>query len=197
MQDHSPEIREKLEALYSEIEATRMKDVPILNPDLTVAAIGFEPWQEFHLGVLLTPWFMNLMLLPQDAEGFSESPPGVGEKWKIQLPAGQVEFIVGHEDVLGYSLSCSLFSPVFEFSDQEAAVETAQAALAQVLAASDEVEEEDDDAEMRNLWAGKLPSSEDGQPPDAEAARQTTPAEISRRDLFRGGSARGGAEGQP
>ena len=197
MQDPGIKISERLEALYSEIEATRMKDVPILNPALTVAAIGFAPWQEFHLGVLLTPWFMNLMLLPQDAQGFSELKPGVGEKRQIQLPAGQVEFIVGHEQALGYSLSCSLFSPVFEFSDQEAAVETAQAALAQVLAATDEAEEEDDDAEMRNLWAGKLPSSEDGQPPDAEAAPQTAPAEISRRDLFRGASARSGAVGQP
>jgi len=199
MQDPGIKIGEGLEALYSEIEATRMKDVPVLNPALTVAAIGFAPWQDYHLGVLLTPWFMNLMLLPQDAEGFSESPPDVGEKWQIQLPAGQVEFIVGHEEVLGYSLSCSLFSPVFEFSDQEAAIETAQAALAQVLALPDDIEDGDDDAEMRDLWAGKLPAPDDRQvsDPEAASARQTSPPEISRRDLFRGTSARSIAEDQP
>ncbi|MDU8929651.1 [NiFe]-hydrogenase assembly chaperone HybE [Alisedimentitalea sp. MJ-SS2] len=199
MKDRGAILRDRLETLYGEIEVTRMKGVPILNPALSVAAIGFEPWQDYHFGVLLTPWFMNFVLLPKDAETFAQSQPSVGDKRRIQFPAGQVEFIVGHEDVLGYSLSCSLFSPVFEFSDQEAAVETAQAALTQVLAASDEDEDGDNDAEMRNLWAGKLPVPEDIRTPDAETEppRHVTPSEISRRDLFRGASSRRVAEGQP
>ena len=42
-----------------------MAGVPMLNPALRVQAVGFRHWQSHWLGVLVTPWFMNLMLLPR------------------------------------------------------------------------------------------------------------------------------------
>lgn len=53
----------QLAALYRGIAATRMAEVPICHPGLAVAAVGFAPEPDGRgaLGVLLTPWFMNLV----------------------------------------------------------------------------------------------------------------------------------------
>jgi len=55
----------KLEAVFSKIERERMSDIPILNPSLQVAAIGMRPLGESWVCALVTPWFINLMALPQ------------------------------------------------------------------------------------------------------------------------------------
>lgn len=182
MQDSGAYIRDRLQDLYIEIEETRMEGVPILNAALSVAAFGFEPWQDYHLGVLLTPWFMNLILVPQEQDAFLPTAPSVGEKIQIALPAGHVEFIVGYEEGFGHSLSCSLFSPVFEFEDQAAAVETAEAALAEVLKPANDDEAED--ADMRGIWAGRLPEPD---PVEPDAPALNVPKEVNRRDFLRGG----------
>lgn len=183
-----------LVSLYQEISDTRMEGVPILNNALSVAAFGFDGYQEYRLGVLLTPWFMNLVLMPLDAAEYAENAPQVGAKVNVNLPAGKVEFIVGYEEAIGHSLSCSLFSPVFEFADQDAAVQTAEAALAEILNADAETEDEDPD--MTNVWAGKLPEPELPEPDVAEdeGGAETVASgpvkDVSRRDFLRGGRAR-------
>ncbi|WP_059287489.1 [NiFe]-hydrogenase assembly chaperone HybE [Aquitalea magnusonii] len=62
----------QLEALFRDIAASRMQGIPILNPALQVEAIGFQQWGgpqgRLWAGVLLTPWFMNLLLLPIDTD---------------------------------------------------------------------------------------------------------------------------------
>ena len=37
----------------------------MVNPALAVEAVGFRPWGEHWLGILITPWFMNLVLMPR------------------------------------------------------------------------------------------------------------------------------------
>lgn len=186
---------ETLVSLYQEISDTRMEGVPILNNALSVAAFGFEDFQEYRLGVLLTPWFMNLVLLPLDASEYTENAPQVGTKVSVNLPAGKVEFIVGFEDAIGHSLSCSLFSPVFEFEDQDAAIQTAEAALAEVM--NPDAETEDEDPDMTDVWAGKLPEPELAEPDETEEEEEvsemteTGPVkDVNRRDFLRGGRAR-------
>ncbi len=177
-----------LVSIYREIAATRMEGVPVLNTALDVAAFGFGEFQDYRLGVLLTPWFMNLVLLPLDGEEYAKNAPQVGEKLFVNLPAGQVEFIVGYEEAIGHSLSCSLFSPVFEFEDQAAAEETAMAALAEIL--NQAAETEDEDPDMANVWAGKLPEPEAVEE-DVDAPKPAQPVKpVNRRDFLRGGKAR-------
>lgn len=185
------QMRAQLKQLFQEIETTRMEGVPVLNKALSVAAFGFEPYLDYHLGVLLTPWFMNVMLVPQKRDDYAENPPQVGDKKKINLPAGQVEFIVSYEESLGYSLSCSLFSPVFEFKDQAAAQETAIAALQEIL--NDNCETEEHEAEMRDIWAGHLPKPEPDTGQQGEGDETATPqrapsSDVSRRNFLRGGT---------
>ena len=116
----------RLEATFQRILETRMDGVPILNPALAVEAVGFRPWQSHWLGALVTPWFINLVVLPGD--GAWRSVPDRDSVW-YAFPAGRFEFIAGSEPGLGPYHACSLFSPVGEFGDHETARETARVAL--------------------------------------------------------------------
>ena len=182
--DTTPEtMRATLESRFREIEETRMDGVPILNKNLSVAALGFEVWQDYALGVLSTPWFMNLMMIPIDQEKFSAGAPQVGDKRLLNIPAGQVEFILGFEEGHGWSLACSLFSPMFEFADQEAALETAGAALAEAL--NDAAELDAPEQDMQDIWEGNLPEPELVEDlPEAPPARP--PQDMDRRTFLRG-----------
>lgn len=149
---------ETLTTVFREIHRERMADVPILNEALDVEAVGFVAIDAGVLGVLVTPWFMNLMLLPTGEGDFAGQHPG--EKTVVPLPAGDYEFIAGSEDGIGDYRMCSLFSPVFEFGDHATAVATAEAVMAGVLT---------------------VPEPAAPEPVKAAPARS-----VSRRDLFRG-----------
>jgi len=116
-----------LERRYTAIAAGAMRGLPVLNPALRVRAVGFRRWGEHWLGVLVTPWFMNLVLMPRLPERW----PAVGEREMrhFVFPAGVFAFIAAHDAEIGPHLSCSLFSPMFEFTDAAAAEATAAAAL--------------------------------------------------------------------
>jgi len=158
-----------LERVFRNIQQKRMQDVPILNPALCVADIGMRPFGDAWLSVLVTPWFINLMVLPgSDADAGWESVPA-GSKIVRQFPAGAFEFICGAEDGIGPYQMCSLFSPVLEFENQEAAVAAAEAALGALFDAS------------LHPDRSKEHSASNPSPQDKPA----TPA-VSRRDLLSG-----------
>lgn len=152
----------ELEATFDRIRVERMADVPILNSAVAVEAVGFEPLGKGDrtdgdelVGVLITPWFMNLMLVPVDPDAPAAESPG--ETSLRSFPAAEFEFIAGFEEGFGSYRMCSLFSPMFDFADHEAASETAAAVM---------------DGIMR---------------PKAEESQATPPASrpMSRRELFR------------
>ena len=124
---------ERFEEAFRELHRGRMRDVPFLNPALHVQAVNFRPYADERvgaatLGILITPWFMNL--IASDLPGGTPSAPaGMGMTVRIGLPAGEVDFIAGELEGIGRVDSCSLFSPVFEFASMEAAVETAEEAV--------------------------------------------------------------------
>jgi [NiFe] hydrogenase assembly HybE family chaperone len=130
-----------LETAFRQIARTRMAGVPILHPRLAVQALGFEPESgengaaSMALGVLITPWFMNLVRLPLQAEAEDELPlPGLGAAHAVG--SWRFDFFGGHEDGLGRYAAASLFSPMAEFVDQAAAVATAREVLQQLRAAA-------------------------------------------------------------
>jgi len=122
---HSPAAA--LEQRFEAIQRQQMQGVPMLNPALRVQAVGFQPWSEHWLGVLVTPWFMNLMLLPRVVEGWH----AIGERESRHhvFPAGVFEFLGGRDAELGDYQACSLFSPMSDFATQAGAADTARAAL--------------------------------------------------------------------
>jgi [NiFe] hydrogenase assembly HybE family chaperone len=113
----------RLEEIFRHILDTRMREVPLLNPALGVEAVGFQRTSHGWLGVMITPWFMNLMLVPAEGAAWSMLP--LGEKRRVKLPAGTFEFFGGREDSLGEYLYCSMFSPMSQFADHGAARATA------------------------------------------------------------------------
>ncbi|MFN9032001.1 MAG: [NiFe]-hydrogenase assembly chaperone HybE [Betaproteobacteria bacterium] len=121
------EVAARLTRAFAEIANTRMADVPFCNSALQVESVGFRSWDGRWLGVLITPWCMNLMLLPQDPAAWRHVR--YGDSQGYALPAGVFEFISAREPLVGDYQSCSLFSPMFEFGDQEGARLTALAAL--------------------------------------------------------------------
>ncbi len=170
-----PQVADLVSA-FRQIERTRMKGLPFLNPELRVEAVGFVPWDTGALGVLVTPWFMNLVLLP----GTAEWPQlRVGDKVRQCFPSGCYEFTVGDEPGVGRYQGCSLFSPMLEFEDQAAAVATA----AEVMRGLQDKENREDltlnEAEVRRAWQGAPEETDDKSLSD----RMEQP--ISRRALLR------------
>jgi [NiFe] hydrogenase assembly HybE family chaperone len=108
-----------LVALYEAVQRSRMQGLPIVNPALAVEAVAFAPWGGRWLGIMVTPWFMNVVLAPLDAHAWQ--PLAMGEKRFEQLPAGDFEFIGAFDERVGEFRICSLFSPVLEFEDQATA----------------------------------------------------------------------------
>lgn len=161
MTNVSPEsVSAALEATFASIQEQRMADIPVLNRALEVEAVGFMPWNEYYLGVLVTPWFMNLMLLPKNADSWQLL---AGTKSSHTFPSGEYEFTAGDESDIGPYEMCSLYSPMFEFENQEAAVATARYVLEDLMA----------DAETADTV----------EPVVAAAKTERT---ISRRELLRG-----------
>jgi [NiFe] hydrogenase assembly HybE family chaperone len=108
----------RLEAAFR-AAAQRMQGLPIVNQALDVEAVGFARWEGHWLGVLVTPWFMNLTLFPGDPERWQTLAPGA--KRRYRFPAGDYEFIGAHDATIGEFQVCSLFSPVHEFEDHATA----------------------------------------------------------------------------
>lgn len=126
-----------LETAFIAIDQGSMADMPLRNPALSVEAIGFRPWGLPRgaglLGVLVTPWCMNVMLLPLRGDDPAWADLEVGVKESHALPCGTVEFTAGVLDGFGPYLMCSLFSPMNGFADQPGARLTAQLALEDLL----------------------------------------------------------------
>lgn len=129
---NNEQIKHTLETTFNEILANRMRDLPVVNAMLSVQAVGFSRFNEDWLGILITPWFMSLLLLPGPDSIWREQQPGT--KVEKRFPYGTFEFTLASEVQLGKYALCSLFSPMFQFENQAAAIIAAQAALQGLLA---------------------------------------------------------------
>lgn len=95
-----------------------MQGLPIVNSALDVEAVGFCAFDEHRIGVLITPWFMNLVLLLGSNIG---SRLVQGSKSTLSFPSGPVEFTTAQDEMLGPYLTAVLFRSVAEFPDQDTA----------------------------------------------------------------------------
>jgi len=122
-----------LERVFAHIARTRMADVPILNPALHVEAVDFCEWQGRWIGVLVTPWTLNLVLLP--GADTPLIPLALDEKASWNFPSGAYEFMGLNESAIGTCHTCSLISPVTQFETHEQAVAVAQEVMAALFVA--------------------------------------------------------------
>ncbi len=121
-----------LEATFRHIAATRMAGVALCNPALEVEAMGFGPWGDARVGVLITPWSMMLIYLPAADPDWGDRPSGTTVT--LDLPSGAYDVLTAHEPGLGPYLTGSLFSPMFDFAGMDQARAVAAAVMDQVLA---------------------------------------------------------------
>ncbi len=128
----SGHISRTLEAAFNDILSKRMQGFPLLNSALSVQSVGFKHVNEDWVGVLVTPWFMNLVLMPGQHSVWQTQQSG--SKIAKRFPYGEFEFTLGSEPQLGSYAFCSLFSPMFQFDNQDAAIISAHAALQGLLA---------------------------------------------------------------
>ncbi|MGB0497975.1 MAG: [NiFe]-hydrogenase assembly chaperone HybE [Rubricella sp.] len=136
--------KRKVDALvaeFREIHNAKMRDVPLSNRALSVEAVGFREWEGHHLGVLVTPWFMNLTLLPGPGEDWSGLT--TGETEIIAFPSGAYPFLHTVRKELGGYKGCSLFSPMAEFASQLAATDVARAVMQAIFDPANRSEETD------------------------------------------------------
>ena len=98
--------------------ALKVKGLPIYNPTLAIEAIGFREHEGRQVGVVVTPWFMNLTVLP------SPEDLGVwvsGGTTRLGFPSGNYDFMVSQLEGVGLVGTCSLFATMVDFTDHEAA----------------------------------------------------------------------------
>jgi len=108
----------------------RLRGLPLLNNQLRVDAVGFESLGVHEVGVLITPWFMNLVVLPGDDQ-WDELPQG--SLCQLELPAGRMEFNVGGDEAIGTLLTAVLFTTVADFPDHETARDVALEIMSRLL----------------------------------------------------------------
>jgi [NiFe] hydrogenase assembly HybE family chaperone len=117
-----------LEAVFEDVRRTRMADLPFLNPNLRVEAVGFRDWQGARVGALITPWSIVIVAMPGDVpDSVRRLPTGQSQEWTF--PSGVYEFHGHEESTLGHYQQCSLFSPVPDFGTHEYTRTAACAAL--------------------------------------------------------------------
>lgn len=133
MNDHLADLRVSgLAAHFREIGDTRMRDLPFYNANLEVEAWGFSPMADDRLmGVLITPWFMNLVVLPLGLEPLQ--PHRFGQSQMIPLPSGERKFLYSGDEGIGAFWAHSLHSPMQKFASPAHARGEARARLAEAL----------------------------------------------------------------
>jgi [NiFe] hydrogenase assembly HybE family chaperone len=181
-------IAARLEVAFERVHRERMHEVPILNTALGIKAIGTRAVEAGWLSALVTPWFINLMLLPRTFEqmqDFRALP--LGGTVAHSFPSGHFEFIVGAEDDLGRYQMCSLFSPVLEFESHGAAVITAESAIAALF----DARLAPDALQATGTASPGAPDTAAVRRPDSEAMEA---GKLSRRSLFFGRNPSEGVE---
>lgn len=192
--DAGASVKERIERSFRRIETERMAGIPILNAAVRVEVVGLCRFADQWLCILITPWFMNIMLLPDtgnsDGGAASDRSAAIGSKTTVMFPAGGFDMIHGFESGIGPYGMCSLFSPMHEFADHDSAVLAAEAALAALLDVEAD-EEADADREMAMIWRGERPAvggpeatnKTDERHADAAIAPQDSEASADRREV--------------
>jgi [NiFe] hydrogenase assembly HybE family chaperone len=126
----APERARALAASFERIGSETMRGLPFYNEALAVEALDFERFGDEWLGVLITPWFMNLVLVPVQQVPYSEAANGT--KRDVELPGGTVTFRCGGTADCGLFHAHSLASPMDVYKSQEQARAAGRRALARL-----------------------------------------------------------------
>lgn len=128
------------------------------NAELEVEAVGFELHDGRLCGILVTPWFMNLVLLSGEDDDWSGL--ALGKTITVAFPAGDYQCMLSAPEGIEPHLSLPLFTTVQGFTDQDMACRVAREVLQRLYRSAD--------------------------PSDAELGSSQLPRPRSRREFLRG-----------
>lgn len=116
-------------AMYRRIWETTMRDLDFVNRALEVDIAGFRRHRGDWVGAVITPWFVNLCVLPGGGELWQDL--GAGERVKLPFPVGELEFIADYDPgaEIPAALHCPLLAPVTALQSQDVALRMAMDAL--------------------------------------------------------------------
>lgn len=135
-----------MEQAFEKIHQESMQGMPLLNSSIKVETLGFQYYQDRVIGIVITPWLMNIILLPAEDEDWSGLT--LGHKQSHTFPSKTLKFLVNDIDGIGFCQTHSLFSPMNKFSSHEHAVSTAQVFLDSLMIDSTASEEDLVDEEL-------------------------------------------------
>jgi [NiFe] hydrogenase assembly HybE family chaperone len=141
-----------------------MCGLPVYNAALRVEAVGFEVFKGRLCGVLVTPWFMNLVLLPGADDDWAALASG--KTVKVTFPAGDYHFKLSVPEGIDAHLSLPLFTTVQAIPDQHTACSIATEVLRRLYEATGEQALAD--------------------PVESELDHSVSQRTLSRRELLRG-----------
>ena len=140
------QIAETLVQTFTRILHESMQDVPILNNRLEVQAVDFQEYQGRVIGIIITPWLMNLVMLPREGEDWESK--NLGYKELHEFPSRSYKFMVNEVEGIGYCQTYSLFSPMNKFRSQQQAVNQAHNFMLELLQERELTAEEQVDEEL-------------------------------------------------
>lgn len=195
---------ERFVEVFEKVHREQMQGLPLLNTRLHVETFGFQLHGGRVIGILITPWLMNVVMLP--GEGDDWNTMELGHKQPQAFPAGTYKFMINEVDGIGRYQTHSLYSPMREFTSQGHAVAAAEAFLRQAMEPAAETEHApiDEDLLGRVMRGEETPEidvdalesvafGQDAEPPPARPVRglkdigvKVEEKTLSRRDLLRG-----------
>lgn len=122
-----------IQSHYQKVWRTQMCDMPFVNPALSIETIGFTRHAGDWVGVVVTPWFLNLFLL--NGGGSLWQDISAGTRRYVALPCGPLEFIADDDPEAGLIQYCPLIAPVTTLADMASARQAALDALQAVMTA--------------------------------------------------------------
>jgi [NiFe] hydrogenase assembly HybE family chaperone len=183
------DLQNKVEAAFDHILQQHMLGMPILNPMIRVETLGFQLYEERIMGVVITPWLMNLILFPNENDNWQDMK--IGKKQDHLFPSNRHEFMLNEIEGIGICQTLSLYSPMHDFENQDHAIAAATAFLEILLKPVDEDERLDekrleqflDGQEMDGIYQKEcLVKAEKEQQQKLDLSEQR----LSRRDILRG-----------
>jgi [NiFe] hydrogenase assembly HybE family chaperone len=98
-----------------------------VNSLLNCTGVGFARCQGDWLGVVITPWCMDLVLLPGGGTLWGDIP--AGQRRYVELPLGAVAFTAAEDPQLGHYQHAPLVATVASLPDMATATRLANQAM--------------------------------------------------------------------